>query len=204
LLRQLDTACANAEDLAAAATRFAEHPDAAIITSTPGLAELTGARVLAEIGDDRTRFADARGLTAYAGSSPVTSASRKSTAVLHRRVKNQRLASVGYVWAFSGRAPPRTTRCAHCCASSTPPSSRPSRTSAAGCCVPRVFVGDEFEEENACRVQAAVGLLDRGSAIPVDRAEASAGLLWGPDHVFGLPQVGTYGFGHRLRARSSS
>ena len=102
LLRQLDTACANAEDLAAAATeRFAAHPDAAIITSMPGLAELTGARVLAEIGDDRTRFADARGLKAYAGSAPVTRASGKSTAVLHRRVKNQRLASVGYVWAFA-------------------------------------------------------------------------------------------------------
>jgi transposase len=62
LLRQLDTACANAEQLATAtAERFAQHPDAAIITSLPGLAELTGARILAEIGDDRARFADARG-----------------------------------------------------------------------------------------------------------------------------------------------
>jgi transposase len=102
LLRQLDVACANAEDLAAAtAQRFVEHPDAAIITSMPGLAELTGARILAEIGDDRARFADARGLKAYAGSAPVTRASGKTTAVLHRRVKNQRLASVGYVWAFA-------------------------------------------------------------------------------------------------------
>jgi transposase len=102
LLRQLDTACANAEQLATAtAERFAQHPDAAIITSLPGLAELTGARVLAEIGDDRARFADARGLKAYAGSAPVTPASGKTTAVLHRRVKNQRLASVGYVWAFA-------------------------------------------------------------------------------------------------------
>ena len=102
LLRQLDTACANAEQLAAAtAQHFAQHPDATIITSMPGLAELTGARVLAEIGDDRNRFADARGLKAYAGSAPVTRASGKSTTVLHRRVKNQRLASVGYVWAFA-------------------------------------------------------------------------------------------------------
>ena len=37
----------------------------------------------------------------------------------------------------SGRAPTRTTSCAHCCASSTPPSCRPSRTSAAGCCAPK-------------------------------------------------------------------
>jgi transposase len=102
LLRQLDTACGNADDLADAATeRFAQHPDAAIITSMPGLAALTGARVLAEIGDDRARFTDARGLKAYAGSAPVTRASGKTTAVMHRRVKNQRLASVGYVWAFA-------------------------------------------------------------------------------------------------------
>lgn len=102
LLRQLDTACANADDLAvAAAEHFAQHPDAAIITSLPGLAALTGARVLAEIGDDPARFVDARGLKAYAGSAPVTRASGKTTTVLHRRVKNQRLASVGYVWAFA-------------------------------------------------------------------------------------------------------
>jgi len=63
---------------------------AAIITSMPGLAELTGARILADIGDDRARFADARGLKAYAAA--LTRASGKSTAVLHRRVKDQRLA----------------------------------------------------------------------------------------------------------------
>lgn len=57
--------------------------------------------MLAEIGDDRSRFTDARGLNAFAGTAPVTRASGKSVAVLARRVKNQRLASVGYVWAFS-------------------------------------------------------------------------------------------------------
>jgi transposase len=62
LLRQLDTACANADELAAATVaHFEKHPDAEIITSLPGLGYLTGARVLAEIGDDRSRFADARG-----------------------------------------------------------------------------------------------------------------------------------------------
>ncbi|MET8509903.1 transposase [Streptomyces sp. NPDC004787] len=57
--------------------------------------------VLAEIGDDRTRFAGAKALKAYAGSAPVTRASGKSHAVMVRRVKNQRLAAVGYVWAFA-------------------------------------------------------------------------------------------------------
>jgi transposase len=102
LLRMLDAACTNAEDIASeTSARFNQHPDAEIITSLPGLGSLTGARVLAEIGDDRSRFADARALKAYAGAAPVTRASGKSLTVMHRRVKNQRLASVGYLWAFA-------------------------------------------------------------------------------------------------------
>jgi transposase len=102
LLRALDTAATNAEELAAATTEHVDqHPDAEIITSLPGLGSLTGARVLAEIGDDRSRFTTARALKAYAGSAPVTRASGKSLTVTHRRVKNQRLAAVGYVWAFA-------------------------------------------------------------------------------------------------------
>ncbi|WP_235916818.1 IS110 family transposase, partial [Antrihabitans cavernicola] len=63
LLRQFDAACAAADELAEAATaHFDRHPDATIITSFPGLGRLAGARVLAEIGDDRARFATARGL----------------------------------------------------------------------------------------------------------------------------------------------
>jgi transposase len=100
LLAMLDAACAGADDLAqAAADEFRRHPDYAIITSFPGLAELTGARVLAEIGDDRARFADDRALKAYAGSAPVTRASGKVTSITHRRIKNDRLAAVGWVWA---------------------------------------------------------------------------------------------------------
>src|SRR5260221_1259833 len=102
LLRQLDAACDSARDLEQAAVEsFNQHPDAEIITSFPGLGPPTGARVLAETGDDRSRFADAKGLKAYAGAAPITRASGKTTAVLHRRVKNQRLAAVGYLWAFS-------------------------------------------------------------------------------------------------------
>ena len=102
LLRQLDTACGNAEDLATATTAlFRSHPDAAIITRQPGLGELTGARLLAKMGDDRARFHDARSLKAYAGSAPVTRASGKSRSVTHRRIKNQRLAATGYIWAFA-------------------------------------------------------------------------------------------------------
>jgi transposase len=102
LLRHLDAACTSAGDLEYAVTAaFNQHPDAGIITSFPGLGALTGARVLAEIGDDRSRFHDAKGLKAYAGAAPVTRASGKTLAVLHRRVKNQRLAATGYIWAFA-------------------------------------------------------------------------------------------------------
>ena len=102
LLGQLDAACAAAEDLERAVTEsFNLHPDAGIITSFPGLGALTGARVLAEIGDDRSRFQDAKGLKAYAGAAPITRASGKTKSVTHRKIKNNRLAAAGYNWAFS-------------------------------------------------------------------------------------------------------
>jgi transposase len=102
LLRQLDAACASAADLEQAATEsFNLHPDAGIITSFPGLGALTGARVLAEIGDDRSRFADAKGLKAYAGAAPITRASGKSKSVTRRHIKNNRLNAAGYTWSFS-------------------------------------------------------------------------------------------------------
>jgi transposase len=102
LLGQFDAACRAAVDLEAAAVEtFRRHPDAGIITSLPGLGMLLGARLLGEIGDDPTRFADARGLKAFAGAAPVTRASGKCMSVTRRRVKNDRLAAVGYSWAFS-------------------------------------------------------------------------------------------------------
>lgn len=107
LVWQLDAACRAADELAeAAAAAFDQHPDANILTSFPGIGPLTGARVLGEIGDDRARFRDARGLKAYAGSAPVTVASGKSLLVHHRKVKNQRLAAAGYVWIFGALPSP--------------------------------------------------------------------------------------------------
>ena len=58
-------------------------------------------RVLAEIGDDRTRFSDARGLKAYAGAVPIHPRQRQELVVLHRTVKNNRPAAVGYLWTFA-------------------------------------------------------------------------------------------------------
>ncbi|MFD5714350.1 IS110 family transposase [Streptomyces pharetrae] len=102
LLKQFDAACSSADDLETATTAaFATHQDAEIITSFPGLGALTGARVLAELGDDHTRFTSPRALKAYAGSAPITRSSGRKTTVLARHIKNQRLASAGYIWAFA-------------------------------------------------------------------------------------------------------
>ncbi|MFF4672196.1 IS110 family transposase [Streptomyces sp. NPDC001279] len=108
LIRQLDAACVAADELAEAVeTHFRKHPDAEIILSFPGLGVQLGARILAEIGDDRTRFADARALKSYAGSAPITRASGKKRHVGRRFIKNNRLITTGFLWAFSAlRASP--------------------------------------------------------------------------------------------------
>ncbi|MGW5126800.1 transposase, partial [Streptomyces sp. NPDC004069] len=66
-----------------------------------GLGPQLAARVPAEIGADRTRFADARALKSYAGSAPITRASGKKRFVGRRFVKNNRLMHAGFLWAFS-------------------------------------------------------------------------------------------------------
>jgi transposase len=106
LLATLDAECASVEELGQACLEaFRQHPDYEVITSFPGLADLSGARVLAEIGDDRDRFSSARSLKAFAGSAPVTRASGRTTVVIHRRVKNDRLAGAGFTWAFASLQP---------------------------------------------------------------------------------------------------
>lgn len=69
--------------------------------SYPGIGPQVGARILGEIGDDRSRFASAAGLKAYAGSAPITRASGKRRYVGRRFVKNNRLNHVGHLWAFA-------------------------------------------------------------------------------------------------------
>jgi transposase len=101
-LRSLDAAVANAAALeASTAAEFATHDDAAIITSMPGLGPVLAARVLAELGDDHSRFADAKSLKAFAGTAPVTRASGLKRSVTRRVVRNKRLGQAGHLWAFS-------------------------------------------------------------------------------------------------------
>lgn len=101
-LAMIDEACAQADLLAEhLAARFHAHPQAEIYLSFPGVGELTGARLLAEIGDDPARFADRRDLRAYAGAAPLTWASGGSETVRYRTVANTWLRATGHNWAFA-------------------------------------------------------------------------------------------------------
>jgi hypothetical protein len=108
LLRQLDAICQTLTDLEEQIeATFAAHPDAMIVSSFPGVGVAVGARLLAEIGDDRDRFADARALKAFAGAAPVTRASGKTTFVHARRARttgSRRPATSGH-WPRSATTP---------------------------------------------------------------------------------------------------
>ena len=85
---------------AVVAEGFGRHPDAEILTSQPGLGPILGARVLAEFGDDHTRYADAKARKNYAGTSPITRASGTRRVVLARYARNKHLADATHQWAF--------------------------------------------------------------------------------------------------------
>ncbi len=76
-----------------------------MLLSFPGLGIQLAARTLAEIGDDHTRFADAPGLKAYAGPSPITRASGQKSSITRRWAKNDRLNHAGYLWTFAALRP---------------------------------------------------------------------------------------------------
>lgn len=80
---------------------FGQHPDVEIYLSQPGLGTILGARVLAEMGDDPDRYADARARKNYAGMAPITRASGTKRVVLARYARNRRLADALYQQAFS-------------------------------------------------------------------------------------------------------
>ena len=86
---------------------FGQHPDAEVYLSQPGLGVVLGARVLAEFGDDKDRYADARARKNYAGTSPITRQSGKKKIVLARYVHNDRLVDSLGLQAFAAlRASP--------------------------------------------------------------------------------------------------
>jgi transposase len=80
---------------------FGQHPDAEIYRSQPGLGTILGARVLAEFGDDRHRYPDAKARRNYSGMSPITKASGTKKVVLARYARNRRLGDALFLQAYS-------------------------------------------------------------------------------------------------------
>lgn len=99
LLRQMNLELATLEQ--ELASHFEMHPDAELYLSLPGLGIVLGARVLAEFGDDRTRFNHPKARKNYAGTAPITKASGTRRMVLARVARNRRLADACYLWAFA-------------------------------------------------------------------------------------------------------
>lgn len=80
---------------------FGQHPDSEIYLSQPGLGIILSARVLAEFGDDNTRYITGKARRNYAGTSPITRASGTKTAVLARYARNRRLGDALFHQAFA-------------------------------------------------------------------------------------------------------
>ncbi len=80
--------------------RLTEHPDAAIFLSFPGMGEVTAAIMLAEMGEDRTRFPTADVLLAETGTAPVTRSSGRSRTVRFRYAANKRMRHAVDWWTF--------------------------------------------------------------------------------------------------------
>lgn len=99
VLQLLNTQLAEFDDAIAAAT--AEHPDARIFASFPGIGPVLTAVLLAEIGEDRARFPEPAVLLAEAGLAPITRASGRSHSVRFRYAANTRLREAAMWWAFN-------------------------------------------------------------------------------------------------------
>jgi transposase len=104
LVAVLGPLVAQIQQLAAAiAATLADHPDGALIQSLPRSGTVNAAQILAELGDDRTRFLTPEQLAAEAGVAPVTRASGKHRAVVFRWACNKRLRQAVTTFADNSR-----------------------------------------------------------------------------------------------------
>jgi len=121
VLRPLVTQVRELEGLLAA--QLAQHPDGALLQSFPRSGSVNAAQILAELGEDRGRFASAEQLAAEAGVAPVTHSSGKHRGVACRFACNKRLRQAlttgadnsrhGSAWAAAGYRNARARGCDH-------------------------------------------------------------------------------------------
>lgn len=79
------------------------HPDGAIVMSLPRAGRVNAAQILAELGDDRSRFQSPDQLASEAGCAPVTHASGKQRGVGFRWACNKRLRTAVTIFADNSR-----------------------------------------------------------------------------------------------------
>ncbi|MCX5658341.1 MAG: IS110 family transposase [Planctomycetota bacterium] len=83
--------------------RFEQHPDHDLFGSLPGAGEKLAPRLLAELGDDRTRFDSAEGLQCFAGTAPVSYQSGQIRKAYFRRACHKTLRATVHLWANLSR-----------------------------------------------------------------------------------------------------
>jgi transposase len=104
LVRVLEPVVTELQQLTAAIEHaVAVHPDGAVLMSFPRAGKVNAAQILAELGDDRARFATPEQLAAEGGVAPVTSESGKHRAVTWRWACNKRLRRALTCWADNSR-----------------------------------------------------------------------------------------------------
>jgi transposase len=85
------------------------HPDAPIFLSFTGIGPVVAAALIAEMGDDRSRFPTPEVLLAETGLAPVTKASGRTRQVRFRYAANRRMRHVIDWWMFiAAREDPRS------------------------------------------------------------------------------------------------
>ena len=82
---------------------FAEHPDSGLFGSLPGAGPKLGPRLLAEMGDNRDRFAAPQSLQCHAGTAPVTIQSGQLLRHRLRHACDATLRSTVHQWADHSR-----------------------------------------------------------------------------------------------------
>jgi transposase len=82
-------------------TVVARHPDEAVFRSFPGVGTILSAMLLAEIGEDRSRYPVADVLLAEAGLAPVTRSSGRTVRVRFRYAANATMREAFMWWAYN-------------------------------------------------------------------------------------------------------
>lgn len=120
LVAQVDAACDLVESLEAQVTDlYLAHPFSEFFDALPGVGLLTGARLLAEIGDDPFRFPRPSALQSYGGCRPQTNMSGNRVTIARRRARNSFLERTITSWggqiAYERKAgtPPISAGAAH-------------------------------------------------------------------------------------------